>query len=176
MTTDNQDELFDVVDAADRVIGRAARGEVHRRGLRHRSVHVFLFNSRGELFLQKRAATKDTFPGCYDSSASGHLDVGESYDACAARELEEELGLTAADAPTLTPLFKLPAGPETGWEHVMFYTCQTDAPPRPNPREIESGRFFTLAEVLAMVQEDSSRFAPGFLKILAQFGEQMGKG
>lgn len=176
MTTDDQDEMFDVVDAEDRVIGRAARGEVHRRGLMHRSVHVFLFNSRGELFLQKRAATKDTFPRCHDSSASGHLDAGESYAACAARELEEELGLTPADAPALTPLFKVPACPETGWEHVMFYTCQTDAAPRPNPREIESGRFFTLAEVLAMAQDDAARFAPGFLKILAKFGEQMGKG
>ncbi len=157
-----------------RVFGQATRGEVHRLGLRHRSVHVFLFNSRGELFLQKRAVTKDTFPGCYDSSASGHLDAGESYDACAAREMEEELGLTPADAPALTPLFKLPACLETGWENVMFYTCQSDATPRPNPREIESGRFFTLAEVLAMVREDPGRFAPAFVKLLGKFGQQMG--
>ena len=176
MTTDNQEEVFDVVDADDRVIGQATRGEVHRGGLRHRSVHVFLFNSRGELFLQKRAATKDTFPGCYDSSASGHLNTGETYDGGAVRELEEELGLTAGDVPLLTPLFKLPACLETGWEHAMFYTCQTDATPRPNPREIESGRFFTLAEVIAMVQDNPSQFAPAFLRILAKFGEQMGKG
>ena len=174
MTTDNQEEVFDVVDAEDRVIGQATRGEVHRRGLRHRSVHVFLFNSHGELFLQKRAATKDTFPGCYDSSASGHLNAGESYDACAVRELEEELGVTPADAPVLTPLFKLPACIETGGEHAMFYTCQTDATPRPNPRELESGKFFTLAEVIAMVQDDPGRFAPGFVRILGKFGEQMG--
>ena len=80
-------------NALDRVIGHATRREVHARHLRHRAVHVFLFNPQGRLFIQKRAAGKDTFPLCYDSSASGHVDRGESYEACAARELEEELGL-----------------------------------------------------------------------------------
>lgn len=176
MTTDNQDEMFDVVDADDRVTGQARRGEVHRRGLMHRSVHVFVFNMDGKLFLQKRAATKDTFPGRYDSSASGHLNAGESYDACAVRELEEDLGLAPADATALTPLFKVPACAETGWEHAMFYTCQTGATPRPNPHEIESGRFFTLAKVIALVQSDPNQFAPAFLKMFAKFGEHMGKG
>jgi len=174
MTTDNQQELFDVVNANDEVIGQATRGEVHRRNLMHRSVHIFVFNSDGQLYLQKRSQTKDRHPGCYDSSASGHQDAGEDADTCACRELREELGLEA-DA-SLTRLFKIPASAETGWEHVTFYTLQTDAPPQPNPREIESGRFFTLAEVLQMIEADTQQFSPGFLKVLQKFGEQMGKG
>ena len=87
------EEIFDVVDDRDQVVGTATRSEVHARKLRHRAVHVFLFNLKGELFVQKRAATKDSFPGCYDSSASGHLNSGEDYDPCAKRELQEELGL-----------------------------------------------------------------------------------
>jgi isopentenyl-diphosphate delta-isomerase type 1 len=162
------------VDAADTVTGRATRGEIHRRGLMHRAVHVFLFNLRGELFLQKRASTKDTFPGCYDSSAAGHLDAGESYDECARRELEEELGLCPDAAAALTPMLKLPACAEMGWEHVMFYVCQTDAAPRPNPREIEGGGFFALAEVLRMAQGEPQRFAPGFVRLLGEFGKRMG--
>lgn len=174
MTTDNQQELFDVVNANDEVIGQATRGEVHRRNLMHRSVHIFVFNSDGQLYLQKRSQTKDKHPGCYDSSASGHQDAGEDADTSACRELREELGLDVGTG--LTRLFKIPACVETGWEHVTFYTLQTDEPPQPNPREIESGRFFTLAEVLQMITEDTQQFSPGFLKVLQKFGEQMGKG
>ena len=71
---DDSSELFDVVDSENRVIGQATRGEVHAKGLLHRSVHIWVFNSRGELFLQKRAMTKDENPGYWDSSAAGHLN------------------------------------------------------------------------------------------------------
>src|SRR5476651_2121401 len=108
-------EIFDVVDELDRVIGQAPRVEVHARKLRHRAVHILLFNPQGELYLQKRSATKDSFPLCYDSSASGHVDTGEDYAACAVRELREELGITGGP---LQPLFKLDASPETGQEFV----------------------------------------------------------
>jgi len=62
MANPSSDEIFDVVDELDRVIGTAPRSEVHRRKLRHRAVHVLLFNTRAELFVQKRSAAKDTFP------------------------------------------------------------------------------------------------------------------
>ena len=87
------EEIFDVVNECDEIIGRETRRAVHRLGLKHRAVHVLLFNGRGEVFLQKRSMAKDCFPGVWDSSASGHLDSGEDYDACAVRELREELGL-----------------------------------------------------------------------------------
>src|SRR5213593_3474588 len=87
------EEIFDVVNERDEVIGQQVRHEVHRLGLKHRAVHVLVFNTRGEIFLQKRSLKKDRQPGLWDSSASGHLDSGETYDACALRELREELGL-----------------------------------------------------------------------------------
>src|SRR5208282_5531965 len=93
------DEIFDIVNDRDEVIGRMPRARVHREGLKHRAVHVLVFNGRGEIFLQKRSMTKDTFPGAWDSSASGHVDSGEDYDACAARELREEIGLALAAPP-----------------------------------------------------------------------------
>ena len=92
-------EVFDVCDERDEIIGQKTRQEVHRLGLRHRAVHVLVFNARGEMFLQKRSMQKDCFPGKWDSSASGHLDCGEDYDACAVRELREELGFEAASPP-----------------------------------------------------------------------------
>ena len=87
------DELFDVVDEDDTVQRQERRAVVHAEGLLHRAVHVFAFNKRGELFLQKRSGLKDVHPGLWDSSAAGHLDAGEDYEAGAVREVEEELGV-----------------------------------------------------------------------------------
>jgi len=159
----NLDELFDVVDAADRVIGRATRRQVHARRLRHRAVHIFVFDPRGRLFVQKRAATKDTFPGCYDSSASGHLEAGEDYDACAERELKEELGL-AIPRRHLRRLFKIAAGEQTGWEFVWTYSVHGDYRPQINHDELESGEFLTRDQVEALVP-----VAPAFRRIVHEF-------
>src|SRR5689334_17966388 len=104
-------EIFDVVNEHDQVIDRQPRHEVHRLGLMHRAVHVLVFNSRNQIFLQKRSLAKDRQPGLWDSSASGHVDSGEDYDACAVRELREEIGLELKAAPQR--LFKLPASAET---------------------------------------------------------------
>src|SRR5687768_1179087 len=94
-----QDEIFDVVNERDEVIGQLARKEVHRQGLKHRAVHVLIFNAGGEIFLQKRSLKKDNHPGVWDSSASGHVDAGEEYDPCAIREAGEELGVRLECAP-----------------------------------------------------------------------------
>src|SRR4030081_713278 len=110
------EEIFDVVNESDEIIGQRSRAEVHRLGLMHRAVHVLVFNSRGQVFLQKRSMTKDRQPGLWDSSASGHVDSGEDYDRCAIRELREELGLRLDQPPRR--LFKLAARPATDQEHV----------------------------------------------------------
>src|SRR5229473_8036820 len=131
------EEIFDIVNERDEVIGQNTRREVHARGLWHRAVHVLVFNARGEVFLQKRSLKKDIAGGKWDSSASGHLDSGEDYDACAVRELREELGLEPK-AP-LRRLFKLPASSETDQEHLWVYRCQAEGPFELNAEEIERG-------------------------------------
>src|SRR5436853_3949962 len=120
------EEIFDVVNERDEVIGQERRSEVHRLGLQHRAVHVLVFNGRGEVFLQKRSMNKDTFPGAWDSSASGHLNTGETYDACAVRELREELGWTVVNCDE--KLFKMEACEETGQEFVWVYRCVAEGP------------------------------------------------
>ena len=97
------EEIFDVVNERDEVVGQAPRQEVHARGLWHRAVHVLVFNARGEIFLQKRSLKKDIAAWKWDSSASGHLDTGEAYDACAVREVREEIGLELYH-PSLPPI------------------------------------------------------------------------
>src|SRR5215469_6581920 len=139
------EEIFDVVNERDEVIDQRPRSEVHRLGLMHRAAHILVFNARGRVFLQKRSMSKDRQPGLWDSSASGHLDKGETYDACAMRELREEIGLRLAQPPQ--PLFKLAASPETDQEHVWVYRCSAEGPFTLHPEEIECGDWFDADEV-----------------------------
>ncbi|MDX1950548.1 MAG: NUDIX domain-containing protein [Verrucomicrobiota bacterium] len=155
------DEIFDLVDEQDQVIGQQSRREVHRLGLRHRAVHILVLSSKGELFLQKRSLLKDKHPGVWDSSSSGHLDSGEDYDACAVRELREELACAPVHPPVR--LFKLDACPETGQEFVWVYKAFADGPFSLHPEEISEGNWFTLERITAWISERPQDFAPAFV-------------
>ena len=84
-------EIFDIIDEHDNVIGQASREEAHKKSMLHRIVDIFIFNSKGELLLQKRSEKKDTNPGLWTFSAGGHVEYGETYLEAANKELEEEL-------------------------------------------------------------------------------------
>lgn len=151
-------ELLDIVDDQDNVVGQATRWLAHSQGLKHRAVHILVFNRAGQLFLQHRSASKDTYPNCWDSSAAGHVEAGETYDTCALRELEEELGITPSQA--LVRLFKLHACAETGQEFVWVYRCTSDATLRLNRDEIQQGRWVTATEFNQWLQQQPQVFAP----------------
>jgi isopentenyldiphosphate isomerase len=157
------EEIFDVVNERDEVIGQQSRSEVHRLGLMHRAVHVLVFNAAGLVFLQKRSMQKDRQPGLWDSSASGHVDSGEDYDACAVRELHEEIGLQLSAAPKR--LFKLAACAETDQEHLWVYRCEAEGPFRLHPEEIERGGWFAPAAVTRWMGERPVDFASALLVI-----------
>ena len=164
-------EIFDVVNERDEVIGREERSEVHRLGLMHRAVHVLVFNAAGQVFLQKRSMSKDRQPGLWDSSASGHVDAGEDYDACAVRELGEEIGLQLDAAPQR--LFKLAGGAETDQEHVWVYRCKAEGPFRLHPEEIERGDWFAPAEVTRWMAERPEEFASALLLIWKRVNREL---
>ncbi|MDQ6765464.1 MAG: 16S rRNA (adenine(1518)-N(6)/adenine(1519)-N(6))-dimethyltransferase RsmA [Verrucomicrobiota bacterium] len=162
------EEWFAVVDENDLVIGKAPRGKVHGDNSRHRAVHILIFNAKGELFLQKRSRWKDRHPGVWDSSAAGHVDAGEEYHEAAARELQEELGITAR----LARVAKLSASARTGEEFIWIYRGEHEGPFQLARSEIELGGFFDTELVSRWLQARSDDFAPGFAECWKVFRER----
>lgn len=171
--TGMSEEFFDVVDANDAVIGRAARREVHARGLWHRAVHVLVFDAAGRTFLQKRSMAKDMSPGCWDAACSGHLDSGEGYDVAAARELGEEIGVFVA-AAELTRWLRVEACAQTGWEFLWVYRLRHEGPFGLHPEEIERGEWIVPAELTARMRDTPADFTPAFRLIWGRVAAEVG--
>lgn len=154
---DNPDELFDLVDRDDHVIGQVRRGDAHRNpALIHRSVQILLFTSDGRLLLQRRSATKDMFPGYFCASASGHVASGDDYVTTAHRELAEELGVAAP----LTWIGKAIIESEPETEITALYVARSDGPFHFHPTETDGGALFTFAEALDGVTNASLPVTP----------------
>jgi 16S rRNA (adenine1518-N6/adenine1519-N6)-dimethyltransferase len=156
-STDN--ELLEIVDEQDRVTGTATRKEIHRQGLMHRAVHIFVFNARGKIYVQRRSSAKDRHPLKLDSSAAGHVDPGETYEQTAVRELQEELGIRA----DIQEILRVPASEETDQEHVALFKTVTRQDPIPNADEIVWGGFMPLDRLSELMGKDPSDFVPAFV-------------
>jgi len=162
-TTDNQDELFDVVNEADEVIGQTRRGDAHRDPrLSHRSVQILIFNHAGELLLQRRSLSKDLFPGYYCASASGHVISGDDYATTAAREIGEELGVV----PALTCIGKATVRTAMETEITAVFVGRHDGPFRFHPVETLGGAFYSLAAIALGRADGSLPLTPAFLAAL----------
>lgn len=160
-------ELLAVVDANDQVIGNQARHIIHASGLRHRAVHILVFNHRQQCFLQKRSLTKDINPGLWDTSAAGHVDAGESYDHCAMREIGEELGIDVVE--TLEFLFKLPARELTGMEFIQVYRCCHNGPFLLQAEEIDDGQWLSEFDISARVCANDATLTNSFKTLWRHF-------
>jgi 16S rRNA (adenine1518-N6/adenine1519-N6)-dimethyltransferase len=154
------DERFPVVDKNDGILRDASRSEVHANNLRHRAVHILIFNSAGDLYLQQRSRWKDRHPLKWDSSAAGHVIASESYDDTARRELKEELGIDVS----LTKISKLPASEQTDQEFICLYRGEVVGTFSPNRSEIETGAFFPETVIDGWVAARPENFAPGFIE------------
>lgn len=155
-----EEERFPVVDKNDRILRYARRSDVHGNNLRHRAVHILIFNPAGEVYLQQRSRWKDRHPLKWDSSAAGHVAAGESYEETARRELEEELGINVP----LEKVLEIPASARTEQEFVRLYRGKTRSNPIVNRSEIETGAFFPPAIIDGWVAARPENFAPGFME------------
>ena len=150
--SDIDDELFDVVDERNRVVGTAPRSACHGDpSLAHRAVHLFVIDAAGRYFLQRRAASKRIQPGRWDTSVGGHLNPGEGYRQAAVRECREELGIEL-DPAAVDHLHDYVWRTEIETEHISTFRTFHEGPFTLHPEEIDEGRFCSRDELLNMRQ------------------------
>ena len=166
-----EDELVTIVDERNRVVGAAPRREMRAGNLPHRATYILVFNSRGELYVQKRTEHKDVFPGYYDVAAGGVILAGESYEEGALRELEEELGIRGVP---LTRLFDFSYKDESVKIWGAAFSCLYDGEVVLQQEEVESGAFLVVDEVFRLAETEP--FTPDGLYVLHRYGEMVGLG
>ena len=149
---DNQQEKFPIVDEEGRVVGAATRGECHNGSkLLHPVVHLHVFNSQGDIYLQKRPDWKDIQPGRWDTAVGGHIDYGETPEEALRREVREELGIT-----DFRPEFVDKYVFESQRERELVYVHRTvyEGAIQPSAEELDGGRFWTSEEVREAMGKD----------------------
>ena len=143
---DPAQEIVTVVDAENRPVAELPRRRVRSENLPHRATYIFVFDRLGRLLVQRRTATKDLYPSQYDLAAGGVVGAGESYEECAVREAEEELGIRGT---ALNPRLDLHYEDDRNRCFGRVFTCVHDGPFTLQPEEVESVAFHPVDEVLA---------------------------
>lgn len=155
---DNQQELFPVVDEDGNILGSITRGEAHNgTKILHPVVHLHVFNSKGELYLQHRPAWKDIQPDKWDTAVGGHVDLGENVEQALKREVSEELGINDFTPESLGHyVFEGPRERELVYVNKTIY----DGEICPNDEELAGGRFWSQEEILEAMGKGI--FTPNF--------------
>lgn len=168
---DNSLEMFPIVDEEGNILSAATRGECHGGSmLLHPVVHLHLFNSKGDLYLQKRPEWKDIQPGKWDTAVGGHVDLGESVEQALKREVNEELGIEMDIAPT--PLAHYVFESDRERELVFVHKWIYDGEVKPSD-ELDGGRFWSTTEIKEQIGKQV--FTPNFESEYLRFEKSLSK-
>jgi isopentenyl-diphosphate delta-isomerase type 1 len=161
-----------VVDEKDNVVGSAMLAEVWQKGLYHRISSVFIEDEQGRMLLQRRSPGVKLYPNCWDQAAGGHVDEGFTYEATAANELAEELGLQETKLKTIaTYRFNTKEDSRTINQFVRVFLGRvlSSTPLHPQVEEVSKLQWFTPDELKRMTANQPEAFTPGFLHELRTY-------
>jgi len=159
----NKREVLDIVDENDVVIGSAPRNEIYKKKLRHRIVHIFLFDKKGRMALQLRGHKTFFFPNSWSTAVGGHVSSGESCEEAALREFEEELGTSTKLEYFAKDLYKAEGIPEKFL--VSFKAVYEGDFPKLEEGKVVKVEYFTLDEIKEMIS-NKEKFHPELLFLL----------
>ncbi len=163
-------EYLAVADEDDNLIGKATFDEMKAKGLIHRAANIFVFNSKGELFVHRRADSLSLYPGMWDVKFGGFARADESYEEAALREMNEEAGITDVK---LTELFRLKSRrPENKVNRAVF-KCTYDGEAELDESEVAEGRFMALADAEKLL--DAGKLSPSAQDIFLEYLKRMQK-
>lgn len=163
------EELIDIIDDDGNLTGRILpRSVVHKTGLRHRTVHIWICNAKGDLLLQRRALVKESFPGLWDISAAGHISAGDTSIKAAVRELKEELGIDARENEfrfvfTIKGLYENHAAGFYDHELSDVYLLTKEITPadcKLAPEETMAVQWYTLQDLKMALENTPELFVP----------------
>ena len=159
------EELLDIVDDDDIVVGQRTRSAVHQLGLQHRGVHVFLFTRDGKLLIQKRSADRSAYPSAWDCSVSEHVKAGEGYLDAALRGMKEEMGVEGIAIEPLI-LFKMNYGPNDNEISAIYRGVVDPAMVKFDSVEVETIQYFDMNELKNMMGEGREIFCGWFIQMI----------
>ena len=165
-------EYLDIVDENDNVIGKAPRNDIYAKSLTHRIVHVLVYNSKGEMLLQRRHREKDFCPNHWVTSAGGHVQSGETYEQAALREMDEEIGVTSPLTFLFKDIYERESIAKSGQyshgrikKYLTTFKTEHEGPFTMHPTEVDKIEFFNMNEIKNMISK-GEKFHPELLFLL----------
>lgn len=162
-------ETVILVDAKDNVLGEMEKLEAHQKGKLHRAFSIFIFNSKGELLLQKRALNKYHSGGLWTNTCCSHPRVGENITDAALRRLDEEMGFTCNLQEIFSFIYRAELNNELTeheYDHVLFGSFEEK--PTVNPAEVAEWKWMSMADILEQANVNPGQFTAWFLFMLDQ--------
>ena len=157
------EEQVILVDKKDNVIGKAGKLEAHQKGLLHRALSVFIFNSKGEMLIQQRAPHKYHTPFLWSNTACSHPRINELVKHAAERRLKEEMSIECDLYYAFNFLYNAKFDNhliENELDHVFIGFC--DEIPKPNPSEVKNYRYINSYDLMNEINENPNIFTPWF--------------
>lgn len=168
------EEFVVLVNPQDEVLGLMEKQQAHVNGLLHRAFSVFVFNDKGEMLLQKRAAGKYHSPNQWTNAVCSHPRENETYQEGAERRLNEELGIKANLTEKFNFIYKADVGKNL-WEHELDYVFTTvyNGDYCLNEEEVSEIRFITMEDLDQEMKSNPENFTEWFKIILKEYKEHL---